>query len=215
VIIGILGGTFDPIHEGHLYLAQSVSGLLALDQVWFMVAHIPPHKSRREPLSPFHRYAMTSLALSGRPSFLASTWELERGGRSFTVDTLCELRRSRPADQFCFVAGSDSLRELHLWKEYDRLLAENCFVFVQRPGAEADLSEPGWPGAIKAAVGTAASQTSLTAAPGFSYLLDLQAPPISSTVIRDAIAAGQSPPAGWLAPAVFEYIRKHHLYEPN
>ena len=145
--IGILGGTFDPIHRAHIHIARGTRAAFGLDQVWFMVANLPPHKRKDALTSSFHRFAMTVLGIQADSEFLASDWELKRPGPSYTVETLERLAADFPSHEFCFLAGSDSLRELHLWKDYDKLLQGHCFVFVQRPGAEVNLDElpgAGW-----------------------------------------------------------------------
>ena len=213
--IGILGGSFDPIHTGHVYLGLRVSEVLALDRVWFMVANVPPHKDKRAVSSAYHRYAMTVLALQEHKRLLASTWELEREGRSFTIETLDLLARSRPADRFCFIAGSDSLRDLHSWKDYGKLLFEHSCVFVQRPGFEANVADLPLPAALKEVIQPICSETHYEIQAGRSFLINLNPPPVSSTAIRETLASGRTPSPDSLSPAVFAYIAKHRLYEDN
>ncbi len=213
--IGILGGSFDPIHRAHVYIAHRVSDVLALDQVWFMVANVPPHKDKRTVSGAYHRYAMTVLALQEHPRLMASTWELEQEGRSFTVRTLESLDRKRPRDRFCFIAGSDSLRDLHSWKDYDKLLVEHCCVFVQRPGSEVNVADLPLAQALKEVIQPICSDTLYEIKAGRSFLINLDPPPISSTAIRETFASGGTPSSDCLSPAVLAYIRKHRLYEDN
>lgn len=213
--IGILGGSFDPIHTGHVYIGLRVSEVLGLDQVWFMVANVPPHKDKRAISGAYHRYAMTVLALEEHTRLLASTWELERKGRCFTIDTLEALARSRPADRFCFIAGSDSLRDLHSWKDYGKLLLEHCCVFVQRPGSEVNIVDLPLPDALKEVIQPICSETHCEIQAGRSFLINLNPPPVSSTAIRETLASGGAPSPDSLPPAVLAYIAKHRLYEDN
>jgi nicotinate-nucleotide adenylyltransferase len=213
--IGILGGSFDPIHTGHVYIGLRVGQILALDQVWFMVANIPPHKDKRTVSSAYHRYAMTVLALQEHERLVASTWELEREGRSFTIKTLNSLERSRPNDRFCFLAGSDSLWDLHSWKDYDKLLLEHCCVFVQRPGWEVNVADLPLAQALKEVIQPICSETHCEIQAGRSFLITLDPPPVSSTAIRETLASGGIPSPDSLSPAVLAYIAKHRLYEDN
>lgn len=213
--IGILGGSFDPIHTGHVYVGLRLSEILALDQVWFMVANVPPHKEKRTVSSAYDRFAMVVLALQEHRRLRASTYELEREGRSFTIETLETIARSWPGDRFCFIAGSDSLRDLHSWKDYDKLLLEHCCVFVQRPGSEVNVAELPLASALKEVIQPICSETHQEIQTGRSFLISLDPPPVSSTAIRETLASGGTPSSDCLSPAVLEYIRKHRLYEHN
>jgi len=213
--IGILGGSFDPIHSGHVYIGLRLCEVLTLDQVWFMVANVPPHKDKRAVSGAYHRYAMTVLALQEHKQLLASTWELEREGRSFTIETLESVGRSWRNDRFCFIAGSDSLRDLHSWKDYDKLLLEHCCVFVQRPGFEVNVAGLPLAQALKEVIQPICSETHHEIQPGRSFLINLNPPPVSSTAIRETLASGGTPSLDWLSPAVLRYINKHRLYEDN
>ena len=213
--IGILGGTFDPIHQGHIFVARRAQELWGLERVLFMVARCPPHRNKTPISSPFHRYAMCAMGLSTSSHLLASTWELRQPGPCFTVQTMQSFTQRYPHHQFCFLAGSDSLRELHSWKNYDKLLAEHCLTFVQRPGAETDQKELLLPAVLKKRIRSLAEEEKLDVRPGRSYLVQLEAPNVSSSGIRQSIYSGKRPPEQWLAPDVYRYIRKHHLYEPN
>jgi nicotinate-nucleotide adenylyltransferase len=213
VKIGILGGTFDPVHAAHLHLARRVRQVFSLDAVWFMVAHLPPHKEKHAVSSGFHRYAMAVLAVQEEKEIYASSWELERSHTSFTVDTLDTLRNESPEDDFCFIAGSDSLLDIHSWKDCGRLLLEHCFIFVQRPGLEVDLERIPLSGRLKEVIQPVFPDSDKSIQAGRSFLISLDAPPVSSTSIRRAIAAGQLPNADCLPASVLSYILKNRLYE--
>lgn len=209
---GVLGGTFDPIHNGHAFLAREAARIFSLDQVLFVVAHGPPHKTSDDLSSPYHRYAMTALATQDQPTWVACQTELQRPAPSYTIETLDQLRR-RCGQPLCFIAGSDSLRDLPLWKDYDRLLKEYSFVFVQRPGQEIALNRVQLAPEMGRAIRAADSQEQLEIAPGVSFLLSLDAPDISSTRLRQTLAAGAVPPAEHMAAPVIRYAIKHRLYE--
>lgn len=213
--IGILGGTFDPIHRGHTYLAKEVLKTFKLDRVLFMISHLPPHKHGGEISSPFHRYAMTVLALRGQKQLYTSQWELLQRRFSYTVDTLRHFARTQPLHLYCFIAGSDSLKEIHLWKDYDKLLRKYTLIFVQRPGAKVQLQELEIPGPLKGAIKIVQDGERPTLQAGQSFLVSLDPPPISSTSIREMIAAGKQPSQRWVSRSVLHYLQKHGLYERN
>src|SRR5882724_7885500 len=130
--IGVFGGTFDPVHLGHLILAEQCREQAALDQVLFVPALLPPHK-QQQPLTTFAlRVEMLALAISGNPAFRIDELEKDRAGPSYTVDTLTQLCQSRPGDDFCFIIGSDTLHELHLWYQPRRILELATLLVVAR-----------------------------------------------------------------------------------
>jgi nicotinate-nucleotide adenylyltransferase len=133
VKLGIFGGTFDPIHLGHLRAAESAREAAGLDQVAFVPAARSPYKDA--PVSPARdRYAMVALATAAHDAFVPSDLELEREAPSYTVDTVRALRETRPADQLFLIVGSDSVAELPAWRESARILSECTVVAVARPG---------------------------------------------------------------------------------
>ena len=213
--IGILGGTFDPMHRGHTYLAHAVLKIFGLNQILFMVSDLPHHKGKQQITSPFHRYAMVVLALFEEENLYASQWELDRKRLSYTIATLEFFTSRYPQHQYCFVAGSDSLKEIHLWKDYGTLLKEHCFVFVQRPGATVDLDKVDIPASSRRKIQIICEQDKPIIRPGQSFLISLNAPPISASSIRKTIASGQQPSSDLISPSVLRYINKHRLYEEN
>jgi nicotinate-nucleotide adenylyltransferase len=135
VRLGIFGGSFDPVHYGHLLLAESCREERQLDQVWFMPAAVPPHKRPGAVASAAQRVDMLRLATGGNEAFLVSTIEIDRGGVSYTVDTLEAIRREQPEAELFFLMGADSLAELPTWREPARICELASPIVVGRAGA--------------------------------------------------------------------------------
>lgn len=190
--IGILGGTFDPIHLGHLVLAEQVKEKLQLDQVIFIPTAKPPHKTKRR-LSPAKdRFHMTRLGLEGNPKFLVSDLELKRGGLSYTIDTLRQLEKLYPDREMYFLTGSDILDEIHTWKDPEQIYKRVKVVIAIRPGF--DRFDPENQFAQK------------------SIIVPITGIDISSSKIRAMVAKGES--IRYLVPTkVEEYISKKKLYQ--
>jgi nicotinate-nucleotide adenylyltransferase len=134
--IGILGGTFNPIHLGHLLIAQDAMEQAQLDRVIFIPDARPAHKSARGLVAAWHRLRMVKLAICGNDRFAVDDIEIRRGGKSYAVDTVTEFKRRWPRAKLFFIIGADSLRELHLWRDIDRLAAQCAFLALARPGCE-------------------------------------------------------------------------------
>jgi nicotinate-nucleotide adenylyltransferase len=197
--IGILGGTFNPIHLGHLLVAQDALEQMALDRVKFIPSATPPHKTAEVLASERDRLQMIRLAIRGNDRFEVDDIEIRRGGKSYSVDTLVELRRRDPKADFYFIIGADSLRELHLWREAQRVVRLCTFVTVPRPGFEA---RPVVDRRLDAASRKRLRQHVLRGHPC----------DIASREIRSRVASGRS--IRYLVPdAVTEYIRRQRLYQ--
>ena len=197
--IGILGGTFNPIHLGHLLMAQDSMEELQLDRVTFIPSATPPHKTVNQLASNRDRLRMVQLAIRGQNGFEADDIELQRGGISYSVDTLTELRRRNPRTDFYFIIGADSLRELHLWREVKRLVTLCTFVTVPRPGFE---PKPVVDPRLDAATRRRLRQ----------HVLHGHCCDIASRDIRARVASGRS--IRYLVPdAVYQYIRRRRLYQ--
>ncbi len=134
--IGILGGSFDPVHYGHLLLAESCREQCALDRVWLMPASVPPHKLDRGRADPKHRVEMLKLAIAGNEQFEVSTIEIDRKGISYTVDTLTDVARQQEDATLHLLMGGDSLRDLPTWREPERILQLAIPTVVRRAGGE-------------------------------------------------------------------------------
>jgi len=132
--IGVMGGTFDPIHNGHLVAASEVQHRYGLDEVIFVPTATQPFKKGRRVTAPEHRYLMTSIAPASNPRFTVSRVDIERGETTYTVDTLRDLKRERPGCHLFFITGADALRQIMEWKNADELFRLARFVGVTRPG---------------------------------------------------------------------------------
>lgn len=184
-----MGGTFDPVHHGHLVAASEVQALLGLDEVVFVPTGIPWQKEKRPALSE-HRYLMTVIATASNPRFSVSRVDIDRGGPTYTRDTLRDLRQQYPDDELFFITGADALARIVTWKGVEELWDMAHFIGVTRPGHE--LSAAGLP----------ADHVSLQEVPALA---------ISSTAVRRRVSAGL--PVWYLVPdGVVQYIHKHHLY---
>jgi nicotinate-nucleotide adenylyltransferase len=192
VRVGVLGGTFDPIHLGHLRAAETAREGLGLDLVAFVPSAVPPHRSG--PLSAaLDRFAMACLASAGHAHFVVWDTELKRSGPSYTVDTLAALRTERPDDDLVLVVGSDTWPEMTGWREPERIFSLAEVAVVGRPGQPAPDTTPPFPGArgVVRVEGPALA--------------------ISATSIRERVRRGES--VRYLVPdPVAEYVAKRRLY---
>jgi nicotinate-nucleotide adenylyltransferase len=201
--IGLMGGTFDPPHLGHVIPVEEAAAQFSLDRVLYIPAHIPPHKYRPDLTDPFHRCAMVALALQRYPAFLLSSFELLQAGVSFTIETVRHFKaKLAQEDELFFVMGSDSFLEFHTWKDYEKLIHLCRFIIIKRGTNESELKE-------NLEQLERSLQLDLTGIILFAHAAEL---PISSSEIRAQIADGRSV-SSMLAPEVEAYIRKHSLYQ--
>ncbi len=190
--IGIMGGTFDPIHHGHLVAASEVMEVFHLDQVIFVPTAMQPFKAGRRVTSAEHRYLMTVVATASNPRFTVSRVDIDRGGTTYTIDTLTDLRTEYPEDtDFYFITGADALAQIVQWKDSEHLFDMAHFIGVTRPGHVLD------------ATGLPRASVSLVEVPAMA---------ISSTDCRARVEAGK--PVWYLVPdGVVQYINKYDLYK--
>lgn len=190
---GLFGGTFDPVHIGHLVLAEIVRDEAEIDRIVFIPAHHSPHKQRQTPSPASHRLAMLNLAVQNYPEFQVSDIEIRRGGISYTIDTLETLQQSIEfRDQtLCPIIGGDSLAELHTWKDPEQIIQKYQVLCVRRPDIH-----------IEQVDSSILSKVQIIDAPLIS---------ISSSEIRNRVNQGQSI-RFWVPDAVESYIRKEGLY---
>ncbi|MEE6272928.1 nicotinate-nucleotide adenylyltransferase [Georgenia wangjunii] len=191
--IGVMGGTFDPIHHGHLVAASEVADVFALDEVIFVPTGEQPFKRDRDVTTAEHRYLMTVIATASNPRFNVSRVDIDRHGITYTIDTLRDLHALLPDAELFFITGADVLPQILRWKDSAELWSLAHFVGVTRPGHL--LDDAGLPEA------------------GVS-LLEVPAMAISSTDCRVRVSSGM--PVWYLVPdGVVQYIAKHRLYDPE
>jgi nicotinate-nucleotide adenylyltransferase len=190
-----MGGTFDPIHHGHLVAASEVQSWFDLDEVIFVPTGEPWQKSDRVVSPAEHRYLMTVIATASNPRFTVSRVDIDRGGPTYTIDTLRDLAERIPDAELYFITGADALAEIFTWRDADELFALAKFVGCTRPGYLVDA-------------------TTLGEIPSDRVtILEIPALAISSTECRERRAKGE--PVWYLVPdGVVQYIAKHHLYGP-
>lgn len=134
--LGLIGGTFNPIHLGHLIISEYIRETFLLDRVIFIPSGNPPHKSMKDIISSKHRKAMVDIATDSNPHFTVSTMETDRIGKSYTIDTVLQFKFLYPNDQFYFIIGADSLFKLTSWKDFKTLAISTTFILCGRPGLE-------------------------------------------------------------------------------
>ena len=192
--IALYGGTFDPVHLGHLEIARRVSELFEIEKVIFIPALIAPHKIGRVVTEPIHRYAMLALATQDDPRLIISTFELDGPGRRYTVDTVSEYQRGLPeATELFFIMGADSWSEITTWRDWERLLKMTNHIVVTRPGYEVAPAPEGLQERI--------------------FFTDAVMKDISATNIRRLASAGRENELRDLVPQpVADYIKKYGIY---
>jgi nicotinate-nucleotide adenylyltransferase len=184
--VGIFGGTFDPPHFGHLLMANEVLTSLHLSEIWFMPNHIPPHKQKEQITDSFDRLKMLELAIDDHPQFKIQTIELERGGPSYTYETILQLKHLYKNYEFYFIIGADMVEYLPNWYKVDELVQIVTFVGVKRPGFSMQTPYP---------------------------VIEVEVPEfgVSSSLIRKRIKEGKS--IKYLVPErVKSYIEERMLY---
>ena len=188
--LGIMGGTFDPIHHGHLVAASEVAGQFDLDEVVFVPTGEPWQKAGRDVTAAEHRYLLTVIATAANPRFTVSRVDIDRGGPTYTIDTLRDFRRLNPDAELFFITGADAMAQIMSWKDVEELWELAHFVSVTRPGFDSeDFGRT--------------EQISLVEIPAMA---------ISSTDCRDRVRGGK--PVWYLVPdGVVQYIAKHGLYQ--
>jgi nicotinate-nucleotide adenylyltransferase len=214
--IALFGGTFDPIHAGHLRSARAVGRKLGLDRIFFIPASLPPHKARPDMAPAADRYRMVRLAAAGRQGWTASPIEILAGGTSWSIRTIERMRRRFPRARLFFITGADAFREIKTWREWRRVLDSCTFVVTTRPGADLAASVRGLGRTFADRVMTLGPGEAVLEAelrPGRILLLPIEALAVSSTAIRDRARRGESL-RGLVPPAVAAYIKAKGLYRP-
>lgn len=194
--VGVLGGTFDPVHNGHLHIARSLRQALDLDRIVWVPAGRPPHKAGQIVSSDRDRIAMLRLALAESPFDEISTVDIDRAGPSYTADSLELLQEQLAPARLVFLIGEDSLRDLPTWHDPDRIVAAAELAVAGRPGIDADLE------AVARTIPSISERV---------HIVPMEELATSSSEIRQRVRAGE-PLSGLVPPAVAEYIRNHALY---
>jgi len=209
--VGILGGTFDPIHCGHLDLGAAVQQALHLTALLVIPANIPPHRPRPS-ASPFHRFAMTAIAVAGRSGWRASDLELSQLSPSYTEATLDRLHQEgHSAAELFFVIGADAFADIKSWKDYPRLLDGAHFAVVSRPGSPVQALPQRLPELARRMRPPSADVNPHEVS---IFLIEAPTADVSSTAIRERRQHGQSI-AGLVPRGVEQHIEQHGLYLPN
>jgi nicotinate-nucleotide adenylyltransferase len=211
--LGLLGGTFDPIHRGHLDIAETAIRVADLDAVYFVTSVNPPHKSDRTHANFLDRHAMVALALAGQPKLIPSSLEYDRVGKSYSIDTVLQFKQmAGPASQIFFLIGMDAFLDLSSWKDYERFPELCSFLVFARPGYD-ENAVAGWlpeEFRLRRLDPHQPQSPMLADGKGFFVLRDF-ASPISATELRARIRNRQ-PIGVWVSPRVEEYISKTGLY---
>lgn len=221
--IALYGGTFDPVHLGHLAIARRICELFEIDQVLFVPAQVAPHKVGRDVTPAIHRYAMLSLATQHDDRLLVSTFELDSSHPGYTVDTLDHFTKLLPESELFFIMGADSWAEISTWRDWQRLLAMANHIVVTRPGYELGVpneelrdrlidvrlsdQEHRQPGIDKQL---------LSGGPGKIFLTDAVMKDVSATEVRRVASKGEYEQLAKLVPEpVSEYIGKYGIYRKS
>lgn len=197
--IAIFGGSFDPLHKGHISVALSAMKECSLSKVVFLPNANPPHKSASDMTSAVHRYNMVSLGLKDYPEFEISDYEMNRAGPSYTIDTMREMKKRYSAELY-FIIGADSLYSLDKWKNYDSLINECSFIAADRNCIEGSEFQ------------NAADKIIMSG--GSVTLISMPKIDITSTMIRKGISNGEDV-SEFLDKKVYEYILENNLYQSN
>lgn len=206
--VGLFGGTFDPIHRGHLEMAGRALTVFGLDRIWFIPCRIPPHKDASGVSDPFHRYAMVALATQDNRRFVPSAMELRSAGTSYTIRTVSRVRDLLgPGAELYFLMGMDSWREIETWKDYRRLLDSCSIILLPRGGKEEPETVPA---VIEVRDTGDGDPPALPEGPAVFSLVTGEVT-VSSTSVREMAVRGE-PLTGLVPESVERYLKKHDLY---
>jgi len=210
--IGLFGGTFDPVHLGHLRVAEEIREQFGLEKIIFIPAHLPPHKKNAVAQAD-HRYEMVRMAIADNPYFAVSNIELRRQGNSYSFDTIGHFSREYgPDGELFFIMGVDAFREIHTWKQYPEFFSLCNFVVMSRPGSYEPEPEKNIPGDFAAMCTFNHEGRFYEHQSGRrTYFCRISLLDISSTGVRQAVREGRS--VKYLVPdSVAGYILRHNLY---
>lgn len=212
--MGLFGGTFDPVHCGHLQAGREVRSAFSLDKVLFIPSFAPPHKERAGLAPAADRLRMVELACAGEPGFEASSIEVDAGEKSYSIITLEKIRKIYPLSRVFFILGIDAFLEIDTWRDHERVLEECHFIVMTRPGFRFEDAGRVLGGALRGRIhrisGTETIDERLLESPRI-FFTPIRAMDVSSTEVRRKIRASESV-RGLVPEPVGEYIRARHLY---
>ncbi|MCG8457989.1 MAG: nicotinate-nucleotide adenylyltransferase [Holophagales bacterium] len=199
--LGLYGGSFDPIHQGHVLPVLHALSTLGLDRVLYLPTARPPHKRGHRLAPALRRFAMVELALLAEPRLEVSPYEVEKQGPAYTVETLEHFARERPEAELFLLIGADSFATLPTWYRFEELAERADLVVMTRPGTTCLEDAEAWHPSLRRA-----------RAAGRIHLVENRSVAASSTELRRLLAAGADPPVGWMQAAVLDYVHKYRLY---
>jgi nicotinate-nucleotide adenylyltransferase len=212
---GLVGGTFDPFHLGHLAVAHAARLALALDEVRIIPASLPPHRTVQPRTSASHRFAMAALGIANERGLVVDDIELTASGPSYTASTLSRFRaRGFKASQLFFITGADAFAEIATWRDYPQVLDLAHFVVISRPGKSVTTLRNDLPALASRMhdVAPNGGSTAFDHAQPSILLIDAPTPDMSATRVRE-LAAARQPLTGLVSPLVADHIARHHLYD--
>ncbi len=210
--IGLLGGSFNPIHNAHLRIAAEAQAACRLDRIIFIPAADPPHKALAGGVPFGHRSKMVSMAIAGRPDYKVSNIEEERGGKSYSIDTIRLFREQFPDDDLFFIIGADSFLEIGTWHRYDEIFPLCNLIVVERPGCSIINPLEALPEAVRGMFSINSETGSLKHGSGSTVFFITGSPlELSSTEIR-RLAAGEADITPYVPPDVAAYISHQRIY---
>ncbi len=213
--IGAFGGTFNPIHSGHLRAAEVVQKRFLLDKVLFIPSYIPPHKNSVDIASALHRLRIVEIALRRYPRFIPCSIEIEAKGRSYSILTLNKLKEFYPEAELFFILGIDAFLEIDSWRDYEQVLKQCYFVVITRPGYHLEDAEGILGGRYKEKTYKLSSSEVVEDNLLLSFtifLLPIEALDVASTEIRRRLKKGESVKS-MVSEGVEDYIKKNNLYQ--
>jgi nicotinate-nucleotide adenylyltransferase len=212
--IGLFGGTFNPVHLGHIEAAEGVRAAFRLDRILFIPSYIPPHKDSGSIASADDRFRMVELACLGRKAFIPSSVEVDAGKKSYSIMTLSKIKGLYPEAWLFFILGADAFLEIGTWREHERVLDECLFIVTGRPGFDLETAAGVLGGRLRDRI-CRVPEGGAVDEPLFKrfgvFLLPIKALDISSTDIRGRARKGESL-EGLVPASVADYIREHQLY---
>jgi len=211
--IGLYGGTFDPVHQGHLDVARRVAMLFEIDEILFVPAQQAPHKLSRPVTAALHRYTMLALATADDAQLRLSSFELDAPDRRYTVDTLKHFQQTLWDDELFFIMGADSWADIETWRNWEELLTMTNHIVVTRPGYAVDIENSPFTDNIVDVRGKSEIAELSDAKLSRIYITDVVMDDISATDIRDLCRAGKFAELRGIVPgAVIEYLKKYQIY---